>query len=243
MKNGFWAGLFLSILTAGGAMAGVIEGSAGYRERIAVLPGSVLQVELLDVSKADAPAEVLSSRRYALKGVPAAFELHYDDALIDERMRYVLRAEIRREGRLLFTTDTSYPVLTQGAGNAADLMLVKVSAPVEARLEGSEWVMQSMRDMDLIPERLPEIGFTEDGAFFATGGCNRLRGAVTIGADSLEFPDAIAGTMMACPEEVEMQESAFLDALAMVAGYALDQGELVLMDGQGDEVMRFTPKG
>ncbi len=242
MGQSFWAGLALSILTAGGAMAGVIEGSASYRERIAVLPGSVLQVELLDVSRADAPAELLSSRRYALKGVPAAFELHYDDALIDERMRYVLRAEIRHEGRLLFTTDTSYPVLTHGAGSAADLMLVKVASPATTSLEGSEWVMQSMRDMDLLPERPPEIGFTEGGAFFATGGCNRLRGDVTIGSDSLDFPEAIAGTMMACAEEVEMQESAFLDALARVAGYAIENGELVMTDDAGEELMRFAPK-
>ena len=46
-------------LSAGPAMAEVatIEGTATGRERIALRPGAVLEVELLDISRADAPPE------------------------------------------------------------------------------------------------------------------------------------------------------------------------------------------
>ena len=52
-------------LTAGTAMAelATIEGEATYRERIALRPGVVLEVELLDISRADAPSERLASIR------------------------------------------------------------------------------------------------------------------------------------------------------------------------------------
>ena len=52
-------------LTAGTAMAelATIDGEATYRERIALQPGVVLEVELLDISCADAPSERLASIR------------------------------------------------------------------------------------------------------------------------------------------------------------------------------------
>ena len=53
------------VLSAGTAMAelATIEGEATYRERIALRPGVVLEVELLDISRADAPSERLASIR------------------------------------------------------------------------------------------------------------------------------------------------------------------------------------
>ncbi|MEM9127251.1 MAG: YbaY family lipoprotein, partial [Pseudomonadota bacterium] len=76
-------GTFSAVL-GGAAIAGTIEGSATYRERIAVPPNATLFVELQDVSLADAPAVTLAAQRYALDGVPAQFELTFDDALISD---------------------------------------------------------------------------------------------------------------------------------------------------------------
>jgi putative lipoprotein len=42
-----------------GAAAASVRGSAFYRERIALPPGAVFEASLEDVSRADAPAEVL----------------------------------------------------------------------------------------------------------------------------------------------------------------------------------------
>jgi putative lipoprotein len=41
-------------------------------------------------------------------------------------MQYSVRATIRHADQLLFTTDTHYPVLTRGAGNTADVLLIMV---------------------------------------------------------------------------------------------------------------------
>ena len=54
------------------------------------------------------------------------YELAYDPALIDERMSYNVRAEIRRKGALLFTTDTAHPVLTRGAGTTVNITMIKI---------------------------------------------------------------------------------------------------------------------
>ncbi|MCT0218611.1 YbaY family lipoprotein [Synechococcus sp. CS-1329] len=111
------------------AQAGVIEGTASYRERIALPAGASLKVELQDVSRADAAAEVLARTVVSPAGqVPLPFALTYDDAAIRPGRRYTVRATIHHQGRLLFTTDQMVPVLT-GAGSTGPLQLQLVAVP------------------------------------------------------------------------------------------------------------------
>jgi uncharacterized lipoprotein YbaY/heat shock protein HslJ/uncharacterized lipoprotein NlpE involved in copper resistance len=103
---------------------GTISGTATYRERIALPPGAVLELSLEDVSRADAPAKELGRVRIEnLGNPPFEFEIPYDSEAIDDRHSYAVRATIRAGGKLLFTTDTNYPVLTRGAGNEVELLL------------------------------------------------------------------------------------------------------------------------
>lgn len=106
-----------------------VTGSVAYRERIALDPSAEIVVQLLDVSRADAPSVVLAEQRFKAGGrqVPFTFELAVDPARIDPRMRYSVSARILQDGQLLFITDTSHPVLTMRQGNTASLMLVKVA--------------------------------------------------------------------------------------------------------------------
>lgn len=107
-----------------------ISGTVAYRERIALSPQATLKVSLEDVSRADARSVVLAEKELADIGqVPIAFELDYDPAAIDERMTYVIRAQIHDRGGLMFTTDTHTPVLTRGAGTHVDITLVRVNRP------------------------------------------------------------------------------------------------------------------
>jgi putative lipoprotein len=110
--------------TAGPAQ---VIGTLTYRERILLRPGSVAEVWLLDVSKADAPAADLAHQLIENPGAPPIpFSLEYDRTDIDERMRYSVRAIIKHGDRLLFTSDAHYPVLTHGAGDTAEIMLKAV---------------------------------------------------------------------------------------------------------------------
>jgi uncharacterized lipoprotein YbaY len=84
-----------------------IRGSAAYRERMALPPGAVLAVALLDISRADAPAETLAEARIPIEGqVPVGFALPYDPARIQPSHRYAIRGAIEVEGRTAFRTDT-----------------------------------------------------------------------------------------------------------------------------------------
>jgi putative lipoprotein len=106
---------------------GRVTGTLIYRERLMLPPGTVAEVSLLDVSRADAPARTLAQQIIVdPPPPPIPFVLEYDPTEIDERMSYAVRAEIRQQDQLLFNTDTMYPVITRGAGNSAALLLKRV---------------------------------------------------------------------------------------------------------------------
>lgn len=106
-----------------------VTGSVTFRERIALDPSAEIVVQLLDVSRMDVAAVVLAEQRIRADGrqVPFNFALSVDPARIDPRMRYNVSARILQGDKLLFISDTAYPVLTQGRGTTADLMLVRVA--------------------------------------------------------------------------------------------------------------------
>jgi putative lipoprotein len=108
-----------------------VTASITYLERMALPAGAVVSVELQDVSRADAPATVLSAQRIVTSGeqVPFVVGLVYDPAAIGPSNRYVVRATITVDGALWFTTDRSYPVLTGGQPARAELVLRRVVAP------------------------------------------------------------------------------------------------------------------
>jgi uncharacterized lipoprotein YbaY/heat shock protein HslJ len=108
------------------AVARTVQGVAAYRERIALPQDAVFEAVLQDVSRADAPAQVLGRARLAPAGQPPfKFEIPYDDGAVQPGHRYVVRAKVTAQGRLLYTTDRSYPALD---GSSVPLQLRLVSA-------------------------------------------------------------------------------------------------------------------
>lgn len=107
----------------------VVSVTAAYRERILLPPGHVLVVRLEDVSRMDAPAQVMAEHSEALNGraPPYQVSLGLPRSQIDPRHTYAVRAEIRdASGALRFTTDTRHAVLTRGAPASADIIMVGV---------------------------------------------------------------------------------------------------------------------
>ena len=106
-----------------------VDVTASYRERIMLTPGHVLTVRVEDVSLMDAPARVMAETTQPLdgRGPPYAVTLSVPNSQIDPRHTYAVRAEIRDPaGALRFTTDTRHSVLTNGAPNRVDIVMVGV---------------------------------------------------------------------------------------------------------------------
>ncbi|MQG70290.1 MAG: hypothetical protein FI707_16055 [SAR202 cluster bacterium] len=108
-----------------------ITGTITYREKIALTPNAVIEVKLIDVSRADAPAVTIAEKIIEEPGqVPVSFEIEYDPADIDERFTYAVQARITESGELAFINDTTYGVITRDSPTHVDMVLVQVN-PLE----------------------------------------------------------------------------------------------------------------
>ena len=205
-------------------------------------------MQLEDISRADALATVLVEVSMSPRGGPPyPFVIDYPSAQIDERMRYALRATIRMGDELLFT-NTDY--IDPFTGNPVEVLVRKVPrspAPSGPGLEDTRWGLATLGaaevgpgaggnpvDLTLSAEEQRAAGFS---------GCNRYSGAYSREGDSQHgTPLKIgptAGTMMACPEGMELEQT-YLQMLGKVDAFRLVDGTLVLLAG-GEELATFTP--
>jgi hypothetical protein len=120
-----------------------------YGERMALPPDAVVEVTLSDVSVQDAAASIIAQATVVAAGreVPLPFELRYDPKKIHPTGWYAMRAAIRREGRLIFTSDTVYRVITHGNPTQVDLHLVRVGDGADSRSGGAARVEAIRADL------------------------------------------------------------------------------------------------
>jgi putative lipoprotein len=111
--------------------SGAVTGSVTYSEQIPMPPDAVVIVELLDTSRLDAPAEQIGAHVIDdPRSVPLSYSIGFDPAEIVESHGYSIRATISADDRLLWTTDTNYPVITRDNPTTVDLLLVAATEPV-----------------------------------------------------------------------------------------------------------------
>ena len=106
-----------------------------------------------------------------------------------------------------------------------------------ADIENKPWQLTSAAGLTIPDAVVPSAAFT-GGTVFGTAGCNKYRASYTLDGDSLDI-SAPAGTLIACPPPVDEWERAYLVALDQVASWELDGEDLVLSDGDGEELLRF----
>jgi putative lipoprotein len=104
-----------------------ITGTVTYRLRTALTPEAEVQIELRDVSRADAEAPLIAKRVIEKPGqVPIAFTLDYDTSLIVPGHSYAVSARISDRGQLQFVTDTRVAVFGAGPPEPVEIVVVPV---------------------------------------------------------------------------------------------------------------------
>ena len=108
---------------------GVVRGTVAYRERIALPPDAVVEVWITDVSPLILIQALVAETTVHPEGrqVPLPFELRYDPSRIEPDHDYAVKAAIRSGGRILFQTETAYPVITKGNPTQVELWLVRAA--------------------------------------------------------------------------------------------------------------------
>lgn len=221
---------------------GSISGTVAYRERMALPPDAAVDVKLQDVSAADAPAKTIGETVFAPAGkqVPLPFQITYDPGDINPAHTYQVRANITVDGKLMFTSNTAYPVITHGSPSQVAIMLqqAQFAAPATTTMEPSiklrqtHWILAEVNGTAAAPgEGHPaHLDLHKKGKLSGSTGCNNLAGTYIAEQGSLQFTPA-ATTMKMCPQALMQQEQSFLEALKATSGYKIDGSQLELTNG------------
>jgi heat shock protein HslJ len=118
------------------------------------------------------------------------------------------------------------------------------SAADASSLECVAWVLASGVDVEGWEEVAPSATF-ENGRLAGSTGCNRSTTTYTVEGDALEIGQ-VASTRMMCPPPGDAVERAYLAALGRATSWRSENDELVLLDADEEEVLRYraaTPVG
>lgn len=229
--------------SSGVASDSVVSGTVAYRERIALPADAVVEVSLSNVSKMDVAASVIANTTILPNGqqVPLSFALRYDPGRIEPNHTYAVRAVIRSAGRMIFTTDSTYHVITQGNPTHVDLLLMQVSQEaVPNGILGTKWLLENLGGAGVLDRAQATLEFVEAGRVAGRGSCNRFFGSVEVSGESIKF-SALGSTRMSCVEAVMLQESKYLKALEGAERFVFDEFVLLIYSKGLDEPLRFTP--
>lgn len=218
-----------------------LHGSILYRERMALPPDARVEVQLLDVSRADAPSRTIAETRFRPRGqVPIPYSLRFDAAKLKPGHSYALRATISVGDRLWFTS-TSRHAVEIGGPDRIDIPLQRVAGQAAARSTAGpvgRWLAEDIRGGGVMDYLQTVLVIAPNGKVGGSGGCNTMGGSATIRGDSIRFGQ-IASTMKACTPAAMNQERKFFDALKDVRSWRVDapRQKLILGDGRGRPIL------
>lgn len=245
------AGLVIVLFVASSAAAQSVRGTATYLERMALPAGATFEALLEDVSRADAPAEVIGRTQMTPPGnPPIPFEIRYDPTRIQPSRTYHVRARILLGERLVFTTDTAYPVLTRGSADTVSVLMRRAAAaPItppgqtggsSMTLQQTYWKATELAGRPVVAGtvgREAHLVLSAEGRVTGSDGCNHVAGTYEMTGDGLRFSRMIA-TQMACRNTGDT-ERAFHDTLNRAAGWRIAADRLELFDAAGALLGRF----
>jgi putative lipoprotein len=247
--------------TTGDKLAtGSVKGTASYEDCLMISRSAVFEATLADVSKANAPAEIIATARITdSQGPFFHFSLDYDPGRIVENHSYVVRATITNQGKVIFTSTDTYPVITRGSPYEVNIILHSIApaAAPQSELKGRElrmspqylvehggWTLIRLGN-DAVPtgphDPEPNIEFnSKEHRVGGSGGCNRIMGNYELDGQSIRF-SKMATTMMACEKGMDLEKN-FLAALDAVRTWKLEDNHLDLFAENGELLARFQAR-
>ena len=213
-----------------------VSGTVVYRERVALPPDAAIEVKLQDVPGAGGTAHTIAESVFASGGkqVPIAFQLSYNPADINPAHKYQVQANIRVNGKLMFTGVIPYLVITQGEPSRVDLLLERApEKPAQAagrKLTDTNWKLVQVNGKAAVVVEGSEahIFLEKKGMFTGSTGCNQMTGSFIASEGALQFTPG-GMTMKMCVQP--LMEQALVAAMKATTNYKIDGDALELLNG------------
>lgn len=214
-----------------------------YLDRSMLPANSELTVTLEDVSKMDVASTVISSKVITLNSAPPyQVSLDYDNALIKENMRYNVRAQIRKDGKLLYSsTQSNSPFANSDTPLKVKMTKIMPSVKPNVPLTNTYWKAITLNGEQVnTPEGARElfVQLKTDGKVKGFAGCNNFMGGYTSKQFGLRF-NGMASTMMMCHGTANDLEMKMHQALNDTFEYKIKGETLQLFDESKNQVAHF----
>ncbi|MFY8349784.1 META domain-containing protein [Pseudoalteromonas sp. SSM20] len=214
-----------------------------YLDRSMLPPNSELTVTLEDVSKMDVASTVISSKLVTLNSAPPyQVSLDYDNALIKDNMRYNVRAQIRKDGKLLYTsTQSNNPFASD---EPLKIRVTKVAPPVKPNvsLTNTYWKAMVLNGESVnTPQGARElfVQLKADGSVKGFAGCNNFMGSFIAKEYGLRFK-GMASTMKMCQGRANDLDRSMHQVLQDTFEYKIKGETLTLFNESKVKIAQFN---
>lgn len=219
-----------------------------YLDRRMLPPGAVLEVNLEDISKADAPSELIASQAMeAVSAPPFSMVLNYDAMKIMDKHRYNLRATIKVKNQLVMTSTTNVIPFVEGSIVPIEIKLERIAhshttdTAHNATFTDTYWKLMQLNGQNVqlgAAKKDVLIQFiSEDNSVLGFSGCNTFKGHFEIDQGKLNL-GPVAATQKMCMDGMD-QEKIFLNAMGEFFSYSVQGESLTMTNKQGDVISIF----
>jgi len=135
------------------------------------------------------------------------------------------------------------PALSAALIVLAGLVFVAAGCGDKAALDGTSWRLVGWSISAIDSADFTITAQFQDGQMGGSSAVNTYGAPYETGGDGSLSLGSIAATEMAGPEPAMQAEAAYFDLLQQVRAYRLDDEQLTLLDGNGNELLIFASAG
>ncbi|MGM8892358.1 YbaY family lipoprotein, partial [Psychrobacter sp. 1Y1] len=103
----------------------VVNGAAGYLEKLALPQGSSITIAIIDL---DTPGVIVAQKSFDIVRAPVPFKFLLPADTIDDSIHYGVVAMIQYQGKVIFQTYDRYPVINNNK-YTTEVLMKAVPAP------------------------------------------------------------------------------------------------------------------
>jgi uncharacterized lipoprotein YbaY len=213
------------------------SGTLTYREPVALPAGSLIEIQVRDVSREDAPAEIIAEESIVTEGqsVPIPFTVNYDPNGPRPDRVYSVFARIFTDNKLRWVTDSVTPFLVDGVPIQNVNLVLSMTGSSEGGsiaptdLDAKTFRVVSIDGVDVPAGSNYTLEFREGSVYAKV--CNSMFGGYSLNGGNIE--GTLASTLMFCAEPVGIMdvEDAIKSLFNGGASASLSKGLLTLSGG------------
>lgn len=223
-----------------------ISGKITYRERIALPPGSSLQLKIIPLASNNADL-IIRKTQLLNNAPPFSFDIEIPEKMRQSAEIFGLQADIKRNEQTLFTATKKIGLLNQSKDLGEIIVKrVKSQAKKDDKIPGlvdQQWELieiygQTIDNPDNLP--LPWLKFEANGRLLGFTGCNQTQGKYKITDGQVQLrPGAITNKFC---YKATINEKDFLDALKKTANIEISNNHLLLIGTDKSHFGTFQKK-